>query len=177
MTLSGYVPTIHHEMNPIDYWKSLWTMMHWVMIASNQRHVMESRWALNQNGFDLVVRCFPLVNATAVQLRRRIAPQMWTDDLVAGVLALDVAATRYRSTEPVDFPTFAKQRVRGAILDSLRQRYCVQERARSRGLQNWEEFRTSLAALKETGFGPAFGFTLIHLRNILAVASRAGRHD
>jgi RNA polymerase sigma factor for flagellar operon FliA len=44
------------------------------------------------------------------------------DDLIhAGVIGLVDAATKYRDDKEVAFPTYAKHRIRGAILDGLRQ--------------------------------------------------------
>jgi RNA polymerase sigma factor for flagellar operon FliA len=44
------------------------------------------------------------------------------DDLIhAGTMGLFAAATNYRADKEVSFPTYAKHRIRGAILDYLRQ--------------------------------------------------------
>jgi RNA polymerase sigma factor for flagellar operon FliA len=64
----------------------------------------------------------PLVTAIAAHIQKSIPVHVELDDLVhAGIMGLFDASTKYRDDKEVAFPTYAKHRIRGAILDSLRQ--------------------------------------------------------
>jgi RNA polymerase sigma factor FliA len=70
----------------------------------------------------LILEHLPLVTAIAAHIQRSLAVHTELDDLAhAGVMGLFDAATKYRDDKDVAFPTYAKHRIRGAILDSLRQ--------------------------------------------------------
>lgn len=70
----------------------------------------------------LILEHLPLVSAIAAHVQKSIPVHIEFDDLVhAGVMGLFEAATKYRDDKEVAFPTYAKHRIRGAILDSLRQ--------------------------------------------------------
>jgi RNA polymerase sigma factor for flagellar operon FliA len=63
-----------------------------------------------------------LVTAIAAHIQKSIPVHVELDDLIhAGIMGLFDAATKYRDDKEVAFPTYAKHRIRGAILDSLRQ--------------------------------------------------------
>ncbi len=63
-----------------------------------------------------------LVTAIAAHIQKSIPVHVELDDLIhAGIMGLFDAATKYRDDREVAFPTYAKHRIRGAILDSLRQ--------------------------------------------------------
>ncbi len=63
-----------------------------------------------------------LVSAIASHVQRSVPVHIELDDLIhAGTMGLFDAATKYRDEKEVAFPTYAKHRIRGAILDSLRQ--------------------------------------------------------
>jgi RNA polymerase sigma factor for flagellar operon FliA len=71
---------------------------------------------------DLVVEHLPLVRAIAVHLRRKLPECVDLDDLIqAGTLGLLDAVNKFDSAKAGTFGTYAKHRIRGAILDSLRQ--------------------------------------------------------
>jgi RNA polymerase sigma factor for flagellar operon FliA len=71
---------------------------------------------------ELIVENLHLVQAIACNVQRSLAVHMELDDLVhAGTIGLFDAATKYREEKEVAFPAYAKHRIRGAILDSLRQ--------------------------------------------------------
>lgn len=71
---------------------------------------------------DLVVEHLPLVTAIASHVQKSLPVHIELDDLVhAGMMGLFDAATRYRADKRVPFRTYAKHRIRGAILDGLRQ--------------------------------------------------------
>lgn len=75
----------------------------------------------NEYRDQLISEHFELVGAVARNIRRSIAVHIELDDLVhAGVMGLIDAATKYDASKEVPFPVYAKLRIRGSILDSLR---------------------------------------------------------
>jgi len=71
---------------------------------------------------ELMLEHMPLVTAIAAHIQKSIPVHVELDDLIhAGIMGLFDAATKYRDDKEVAFPTYAKHRIRGAILDSLRQ--------------------------------------------------------
>jgi RNA polymerase sigma factor for flagellar operon FliA len=63
----------------------------------------------------------PLVKKLAFQLKARLPPSVEVDDLVqAGMIGLLDAVNRYEDTHGAQFETYAIQRIRGAMLDELR---------------------------------------------------------
>jgi RNA polymerase sigma factor for flagellar operon FliA len=63
----------------------------------------------------------PLVKVVATGIRRKLPAHVDLDDLVqAGAVGLLDAARKYDTGKKVLFETYAKYRIRGAILDSLR---------------------------------------------------------
>jgi RNA polymerase sigma factor for flagellar operon FliA len=70
----------------------------------------------------LVLEHLPLVKAIAVRLHETLPVHVDVDDLThAGILGLFDAATKFDPEKQVSFAGYAKHRIRGAILDSLRQ--------------------------------------------------------
>jgi RNA polymerase sigma factor for flagellar operon FliA len=64
----------------------------------------------------------PLVKAIAIRVHENLPVHVDLDDLIhAGVLGLFDAVTKYDSDKNVAFHSYAKHRVKGAILDSLRE--------------------------------------------------------
>ena len=71
---------------------------------------------------ELIIEHLHLVTAIAAHVRRSVSVHIELDDLVhAGTMGLFDAASKYREEKEVAFSTYAKHRIRGAILDSLRQ--------------------------------------------------------
>jgi RNA polymerase sigma factor for flagellar operon FliA len=71
---------------------------------------------------ELVVRELPQVYYVAAKIRERLPSHVEMEDLVqAGVIGLIDACRNYDSSKDAQFSTFAKFRIRGAILDSLRE--------------------------------------------------------
>lgn len=69
-----------------------------------------------------VLEHLPLVRAIAVRVHENLPVHVDLDDLVhAGVLGLMEAASKFDPEKAVSFPAYAKHRIKGAILDSLRQ--------------------------------------------------------
>jgi RNA polymerase sigma factor for flagellar operon FliA len=70
----------------------------------------------------LVLEHLPLAKSIAVRVHLNLPVQVDLDDLVqAGVLGLIDAAKKFDSDKLVAFSSYAKHRIKGAILDSLRQ--------------------------------------------------------
>lgn len=70
----------------------------------------------------IVLDHLPLVKAIAIRVHENLPVHVELDDLVhAGVLGLFDAVTKYDSCKNVAFSAYAKHRIKGAILDSLRQ--------------------------------------------------------
>ena len=70
----------------------------------------------------VVLEHLPLVKAIAVRVHENLPVHVDLDDLVhAGVLGLFDAAVKFNPEKQVVFSSYAKHRIKGAILDSLRQ--------------------------------------------------------
>ena len=70
----------------------------------------------------IILENLPLVKAIAVRVHENLPVHVDLDDLVhAGVLGLFDAVTKYNPDKMVAFSSYAKHRIKGAILDSLRQ--------------------------------------------------------
>jgi RNA polymerase sigma factor for flagellar operon FliA len=70
----------------------------------------------------VVLEHLPLVKAIAVRVHENLPVHVDLDDLVhAGILGLFDAATKFDPEKQVVFSSYAKHRIKGAILDSLRQ--------------------------------------------------------
>ena len=70
---------------------------------------------------NLVVRLLPLVKRVALQLRGRLPAHIELDDLVSdGTVGLIDAVRKFDSSKGVTIESYARYRIRGAILDSLR---------------------------------------------------------
>ncbi len=69
-----------------------------------------------------VVHFAPLVKRLAHHMMASLPPNVMFDDVVqSGMLGLLDAARRYQETQGAQFETYATQRIRGAMLDGLRQ--------------------------------------------------------
>jgi RNA polymerase sigma factor for flagellar operon FliA len=70
----------------------------------------------------VVLEHLPLVKAIAVRVHENLPVHVDLDDLVhAGILGLFDAANKFNPEKQVVFSSYAKHRVKGAMLDSLRQ--------------------------------------------------------
>jgi RNA polymerase sigma factor for flagellar operon FliA len=70
----------------------------------------------------VVLEHLPLVKAIAIRVHENLPVHVDVDDLVhAGILGLFDAATKFNPEKQVAFSSYAKHRIKGAILDSLRQ--------------------------------------------------------
>jgi RNA polymerase sigma factor for flagellar operon FliA len=71
---------------------------------------------------EVVLEHLPLVRSIAVRVHDSLPVHVELDDLIhAGILGLFDAATKYDPAKNVAFSSYAKHRIKGAILDSLRQ--------------------------------------------------------
>lgn len=69
-----------------------------------------------------IARYGSLVRRVAAQLMARLPPSVELDDLVqAGMIGLCDSLARYQADQGAQFETFAMQRIRGAMLDELRE--------------------------------------------------------
>lgn len=74
------------------------------------------------DGDELVMQELPQVYYIAARIRERLPQHVEMEDLVsAGVIGLIEATRSFDGSKNVQFKTFAKFRIRGAILDSLRE--------------------------------------------------------
>src|SRR5580765_5556611 len=70
----------------------------------------------------IVLEHMPLVKSIAIRVHESLPVHVDLDDLIhAGVMGLFDAVTKYDDTKHVLFHAYAKHRIKGAILDSLRQ--------------------------------------------------------
>jgi RNA polymerase sigma factor for flagellar operon FliA len=70
----------------------------------------------------LIMEELPQVHYIASRIRERLPQHVALEDLVnAGVLGLIEAISKYDASKSVQFKTFAKFRIHGAIIDSLRE--------------------------------------------------------
>lgn len=94
----------------------------------------------------LILEHLQLVSAIAAHVQKSLPVHIELDDLVhAGTMGLFDAATKYRDDKEVAFRTYAKHRIRGAILDSLRQQDWASRDLRKRYRQV-ESIRADLIA-------------------------------
>ncbi len=70
----------------------------------------------------IILEHLPLVKAIAIRVHENLPVHVDLDDLIhAGILGLFDAVTKYLPEKQVAFSSYAKHRIKGAILDSLRQ--------------------------------------------------------
>jgi RNA polymerase sigma factor for flagellar operon FliA len=97
----------------------------------------------------LVLQHLPLVRAIAVRVYENLPVHVELDDLVhAGILGLFDAALKYDSDKQVSFQGYAKHRIKGSILDSLRDLDWASRDLRKRH-KRLEEVTRELAATME----------------------------
>src|SRR5512146_1839502 len=88
-----------------------------------QRVSMQRKPRISQEMRDrIVLEHLPLVKAIAIRVHENLPVHVDLDDLIhAGVLGLFDSVVKYDSDKNVAFQAYAKHRIKGAILDSLRQ--------------------------------------------------------
>jgi len=101
---------------------------------------------------DLLTVHAPLVKRLAHQMRAKLPPSVEVDDLIqAGMMGLLDAVGRYEETHGAQFETYAVQRIRGAMLDELRNSDWLPRSIR----QNMRKIETAINAMQQRlGRGP-----------------------
>ncbi len=88
--------------------------------ASTPVSVYTASGGLDRNA--LIRKHVPLVQRLAHHMIAKLPPNVQLDDLVqVGMIGLADALSRYEPSQGVQFETFATQRIRGAMLDELRE--------------------------------------------------------
>jgi RNA polymerase sigma factor FliA len=99
----------------------------------------------------LVLQHLPLVRAIAVRVYENLPVHVELDDLVhAGILGLFDAALKYDDNKQVTFQSYAKHRIKGSILDSLRDLDWASRDLRKRHKRLEEVIRELTSALDRT---------------------------
>ena len=97
----------------------------------------------------IILEHLALVKAIAVRVHENLPVHVDLDDLVhAGILGLFDAVTKYDPGKKVAFSSYAKHRIKGAILDSLRQLDWASRDLRRRHKQVEAATRTLAATLQ-----------------------------
>jgi len=100
-------------------------------VVSHARDVAADKALEKRN--NLVLEHLPLVKAIAAQCRSKLPTHLEFSDLVqAGIVGLLDASFKYDSDAETAFSTYATYRIRGAILDSLRELDPVPRKVRRR---------------------------------------------
>ncbi len=139
----------------------------------------------------VVLEHLPLVKAIAVRVHENLPVHVDLDDLVhAGILGLFDAAGKYDPGKQVAFSSYAKHRIKGAILDSLRQLDWASRDLRRRHKQLEAATRDLSAALQrtptESEVAEKLGIEvdrwrqmMVDLRNVglISASARGSEHD
>ena len=120
---------------------------------------------------DLVLKHLSLVRAIAVRVFQTLPVYAELEDLVhAGMLGLLDAAAKYDGCKHVPFRAYAKHRIRGAILDSLREMDWASRDLRRRHKQLEEVTQELWAAMErkptETEIAEKMGMSLERWRQV-----------
>ncbi len=121
----------------------------------------------------IVLEHLPLVKAIAIRVHENLPVHVDLDDLVhAGVLGLFDAVAKYDGSKKVAFPAYAKHRIKGAILDSLRQLDWASRDLRRRQKQVEAASRDLTARLgrapSDTELADAIGVSAARWRQLMA---------
>jgi RNA polymerase sigma factor for flagellar operon FliA len=120
----------------------------------------------------VVLEHLALVKAIAVRVHENLPVHVELDDLIhAGILGLFDAATKFNPEKQVAFSSYAKHRIKGAILDSLRQLDWASRDMRRRHKQVETATRELAAALQRTPteqeIADKLGMEVERLRNMM----------
>jgi len=126
-----------------------------------------------------VLEHLSLVRAIAVRVHENLPVHVDLDDLVhAGILGLFDAATKYNPNKKVLFHSYAKHRIKGAILDSLRQLDWASRDLRKRHKQVEQVTRELAASLEraptESEIAEKMGVNVQRWRQMAAELRTAG---
>jgi RNA polymerase sigma factor for flagellar operon FliA len=119
----------------------------------------------------IVLDHLPLVKAIAIRVHESLPVHVDLDDLIhAGVMGLFDAVAKYDDAKNVAFHAYAKHRIKGAILDSLRQLDWASRDLRRRQKQVDSATRDLVAALgrnpNETELAERMGVGMDRLRRV-----------
>lgn len=132
----------------------------------------------NEAGVPLVLKHLDLVRRLAGQMMRRMPSSVEMDDLIqTGMVGLLESVARYQYRSGASFATYATQRIRGAMLDSLRRNDCGNRALRRelRAIANARqciETRTCAAA-KARAIAGSLGMTLDRYFRALQAGNQA----
>jgi RNA polymerase sigma factor for flagellar operon FliA len=138
---------------------------------------------------NLILQHLSLVTAIATRVREALPVHVELDDLIhAGVLGLFDAATKYEADREVAFGAYAKHRIKGAILDSLRNLDWASRDIRRRQKQMDQVTRDLTAKLQRPpseaeiaegmGIGPArWRQLVVELRNLSMAATQNHKQE
>ena len=125
---------------------------------------------------DALIRShLPLVRRMAGHLASRLPPSVELDDLMQfGLMGLNDALQRYQAQEGVPFEVYARTRIRGAMIDGLRQADLLPRHVRDRVREAEETVRRLSQALgrapDDGEIAEAMSLSLDDYRSLLADA-------
>ena len=125
---------------------------------------------------DALIRShLPLVRRMAGHLASRLPPSVELDDLMQfGLMGLNDALQRYQAQEGVPFEVYARTRIRGAMIDGLRQADLLPRHVRDRVREAEETVRRLSQALgrapEDGEIAEAMSLSLDDYRSLLADA-------
>src|ERR1700722_19167662 len=91
-------------------------------MAAQSIMVRNTEAAANAVRDEIILEHLSLVKAIAIRVHENLPVHVDLDDLIhAGVLGLFDAVEKFDADKNVEFQNYAKHRIKGAILDSLRQ--------------------------------------------------------
>jgi len=139
----------------------------------------------------IVIEYLPLAKAIAIRVFKNLPVNVDLDDLIhAGVLGLLDAATKFNPNKKVAFSSYAKHRIKGAIIDSLRQLDWASRDLRRRHKQVEAATRDLQGTLQRTPTESEIALKLgvdverwrqimVDLRNVglISASSRVPEHD
>lgn len=138
---------------------------------------------------DLILNHLSLVTAIATRVHETLPVHVDLDDLIhAGVMGLFDAADKYDSDKQVAFPAYAKHRIKGAIIDSLRELDWASRDMRRRQKQMDQVTRDLTAQLNrepdQAEIAERMGISgnrwrqmMVDFRNIGMIASQNNKHE
>ena len=120
----------------------------------------------------LIKQYQPLVRRLAHHMMAKLPPSVEVDDLIqVGLIGLADALTRYEASQGVQFETFATQRIRGAMLDELRENDWMSRGSR----KSQKDIETAMRRLehrlghtpKESEIAAEMGISLVEYQTLL----------
>ncbi len=114
---------------------------------------------------DLLATMLPMVRSIALKIRKHLPAQVELAELTAnGIVGLVDAATKFDPNKGAKFATYARHRVRGAILDGLRSADPITRdvRRKSKRIETlYRELESKLGRpVRDEEMAPALGMTL-----------------